>query len=67
MSFFCADSNERYCRRYNIRVFWDKENNDEDIYERALEVANDIGVTKCEQDVSVCHRLHSRNCNICRT
>ena len=45
MSIVCADLKEQYGRRDNIRILGLEENNDEDVYERVVEVANDIGVT----------------------
>ena len=61
MSSFCADSSEQYCRPDNISIFAVEEINDEDLSERMVKVANDIGVTVSKQDISVCHRPPSRN------
>ena len=58
---FCADSNEQCDRRDNILIFGVEDEIDEDVYERVVEVANDIGVTVSKQDITVCHHLPSRN------
>ena len=60
-SLLCADSNEQYRRRDNIRILGVDEINDEDVYERVVEMANDNGVSISKQKISVCHRLPSRN------
>ena len=61
MSLFCADSNEQHGRRANIRIFQVEEINDEDVYERVVKVAKDIGVTIPKQDIKVYRRQPSRN------
>ena len=60
-SLFCADSNEQFGRRDNIRISGVEKFKDELVYERVLEVASDIGVTISKQDISLCHHLPSRN------
>ena len=60
-SLFCADSNEQYDRRDNIRIFGLEEINDEDVYESVVEMANNIGVTISKQYISVSHHLPSTN------
>ena len=52
MSLFCKDSDEQFGRRDIIRSFGVEEIN-EDVYERVIEVAKDIGVTISKQDISV--------------
>ena len=52
MSLFCKDSDEQFGRRDNIRSFGVEEFN-EDVNERVIEVAKDIGVTISKQDISV--------------
>ena len=59
-SLFWADSIDKYGRHDDIRIFA-VEINDDHVYERLLELANEIRVTTCKQDISVCHRLSSRN------
>ena len=58
---FCAASNEMYGRLDHICIFGVEEIYNEGLFERAVEVANDNGVTISKQDISVCHRLPSRN------
>ena len=58
-SLFCADSNEQFGRRDNIRISGVEKFNDGVVFERVLEVASDIGVTISEQDISLCHHLPS--------
>ena len=60
-SLFSADSNERYGRRDNIRIDGVEVINEGDVYERLVELANYNGVTISKQDISVCHRLPSKN------
>ena len=60
-SLFCADSNEQYGRCDTISILGVAEINAEDVYERKVEVANDIGVTTSGKDISLCHCLPSRN------
>ena len=56
-----ADSNERYGRRDHIRTFGNEENNDESVFERLVKLANNIEMTKSKKDITMCHRLPSRN------
>ena len=56
----CADSNGQYGRGDNICIFEIEEMNDKDVYERVVEVVNDVGVTISKHDISVCHHLPSR-------
>ena len=60
-SFFCVDLIEQNGRHDNIRILEVEEMTGEDVYERVVEVANDIRVTTSKQHVSVWHRLPYRN------
>ena len=56
-SLFCANLIEQYGRLDNISVFGVEQNFDEDVFERVVEVTNNIGVTISKQDISKCHCL----------
>lgn len=56
-----TDANEQYGRRDNIRVFGLEESPDEDPYEVMIGVAEKVGVELHKSDISVCHRVPSRN------
>ena len=57
---FCADSNGQYGRGDNICIFENEDMDEKDVYERVVEVVNDVGVTISKHDISVCHHLPSR-------
>ena len=56
-----AVSNEQYERRYNVRIFGTNEEADEDVYQNIVDVATEIGHRFSKKDISVCHRVHSRD------
>ena len=60
-SLFNADSNEQYGRRDNIRIFGVKEEADEDVYQKVVDVARKVGHQISKTDISICHRVPSRN------
>ena len=60
-SLFCANSKYQSGRNDKIRSFWVDDVSDEDVIERVVEVANYFGLMISKQDISVSHRLLSRN------
>ena len=61
LEFFCPDSIKQNGRRDQTRIFVVHEMNDGDVYERVVEVANEIGLTKCNWIIAVCHGVPPRN------
>ena len=59
-SLFNADSNEQYGRRDNGRIFGLKEEADEDVYQKVVDVAMKVGQIS-KTDISICHRVPSKN------
>ena len=60
-SLFNADSNEQYGRRDNVRTFGLKEEDDENVYQKVDDVAMKVGHQISITDISICHRVSSRN------
>ena len=60
-SLFNADSNEQYGRRDNVRIFGVKEETNEDVYQKVIDVAEKTGYQISKTDFSVCYRVPSRN------
>ena len=57
-----ADSNEQYGRRDDVRIFGVKEEADEDVYEKVVDVAMKVGHQMSKTGIiSICHRVPSRN------
>ena len=72
-SLLCADSNEQYGRRANIRNLRVEEIDNEDVCELVVQVPNDIGVTGSIQNIGVSsparqkHRITPKNYKVCPT
>ena len=58
-SLFNADSIEQYGRRDNVRIFGVKEEADEDVYQKVVDVAMKVGHQISKTDISICHRVPS--------
>lgn len=51
------DKLEQYSRKENIKIFGLKENPNEDLEMKVIDLSKDIGVDIVADDISVCHRL----------
>ena len=60
-SLFNADSNKQYGRRDNVRKFGVKEEADEDVYQKVVDVDMKKGHQISKTDINICHRVPSRN------
>ena len=60
-SLFNADSNQQYGRRDNVRIFGVEEAPNEDVYQAVIDVAEKAGCQVSRADISICHRVPSRN------
>ena len=59
---FVANAVQQYGRQYNVRIVGlDDGGSNEDPYEEVIKVAAYSGVSLKREDISVCHRLTSRN------
>ena len=60
-SLFNADSNQQYGRRDNVRIFGVEGAPNEDVYQAVIDVAEKAGCQVSRADISICHRVPSRN------
>ena len=56
-----ADSNEQYRRQDNVRIIEVKKEVDEDGYQKVADVVMKVGLQFSKTDISICHRVPSRN------
>ena len=54
-------SGEQYGRRDNVRIFGVEEAPNEDVYQAVIDVAENAGCQVSRADISICHRVPSRN------
>ena len=55
------DNIGQYTRRDNIKIFGIECKENENVEEIVLDVAKDAGVTLTKEDISIAHRIHTRD------